>query len=279
LAGTLYVVATPIGNLEDITIRAARVLGMVDRVVAEDTRRTRALLSHLGIEGKTIAPLEAHASASEVEREAERLREGQAVALVTDAGVPSVSDPGAALIRAAVERGARVVPIPGPSAVTAAVAASGFVSGGFWFVGFLPRGGPDRADLLTRIAGTPEPVVLFESKMRLADSLRELAALMPDRHATVAREMTKIHEEFVRGSLAELATTEREWIGEITIVLGPYAPARAAHPISDEELDQRIDRELSTGIAVKAAAQRVAAWSGRSRREVYERAVTRRNAR
>jgi 16S rRNA (cytidine1402-2'-O)-methyltransferase len=274
-AGTLYVVATPIGNLEDLTPRAARVLSEVDRVVAEDTRRTRALLSHLGIEGKPIVCIEAHASDRAIQKEADRLAEGESIALVTDAGVPSVSDPGAALIEASVARGVPVVPIPGPSAVTAAVSASGLVSGGFMFVGFLPRSGTPRADALTKIAATPEPVVLFESPQRLAETLRELGAVMPTRRAVIARELTKVHEEILRGTLAEIATAEREWIGEITVVIGPDADA-GAHTVSDEDIDARLERELATGDAVKVVAQRVAAWSGRSRREIYERALARR---
>ncbi len=276
MSATLYVVATPIGNLEDLTMRAARVLREADRIVAEDTRRTRHLLSHLGIEGKAVVALEAHATPREVEREADRLAQGESIALVTDAGVPSVSDPGAALVEAALARGASVVPIPGPSAVTTAVAGSGLVSGGFWFVGFLPRGGTARADLLTRVAATPEPVVFFESPNRLTDTLRELSALMPERRAAIARELTKVHEEFVRGTLAEVvATGEREWLGEVTVVLGAWEAARTGPTVSDDDVDERIDRELATGQPAKVVAQRIAAWSGRSRREVYQRVLAR----
>jgi 16S rRNA (cytidine1402-2'-O)-methyltransferase len=183
-----------------------------------------------------------------------------------------VSDPGSALITAALAGGAPVVAIPGPSAVTTAAAASGLVSGGFLFVGFLARSGVERADALTRIASTREPVILFESAQRLAETLRELGALMPGRRAVVAREMTKVHEELVRGTLAELGALEREWLGEITVVIGPDAGAGAV-TVSDEAIDERIDRELAAGASVKVVAQRVAAWCGRPRREMYERAL------
>ncbi|HEX9295384.1 MAG TPA: 16S rRNA (cytidine(1402)-2'-O)-methyltransferase [Polyangiaceae bacterium] len=272
-ASTLYIVATPIGNLGDITLRAVETLRTVDRVVAEDTRRTRGLLAHLGIEKKPLTSLEAHAGQREIDRVVDWLVDGQTVALVTDAGVPAVSDPGSALVQAAARAHVRVVPIPGPSALTAAVAASGIVTGGFRFCGFLPRGGTARSDALTRILSTPEPVVLFEAPQRLAATLAELSELCPERALVVAREMTKLHEEFVRGTVAELASAAREWLGEITLVLGADAEAGAGVKVSDGELDARIDAELQGGATAKTVAQRVAAWSGRSRREVYERVL------
>jgi 16S rRNA (cytidine1402-2'-O)-methyltransferase len=272
LAGTLYLVATPIGHLGDVTQRAADTLRAVRRVVAEDTRRTRTLLAHLAIE-KPMSSLEAHATPREIEAVVGRLVDGEDVAFVTDAGAPAVSDPGAALVQAAVGAGIRVVPIPGPSAVTAAVAASGIVTGGFRFYGFLPRSGSARADALASILSTPEAVVFFESPQRLAATLAELAELCPQRPLVVAREMTKLHEEFVRGSVAEVAAAPREWLGEVTLVLGPDAEAGATAKAGDEEIDLRIDAELAKGQSAKAVAQRVAAWSGRPRREIYERVV------
>jgi 16S rRNA (cytidine1402-2'-O)-methyltransferase len=274
LSGTLYLVATPIGHLGDVTERAIETLRAAHRVVAEDTRRTRTLLTHLAIERKPLSSLEAHAAAREIERVLHWLGEGEDVAFVTDAGVPAVSDPGAALVKAAVDAGVRVVPIPGASAVTAAVAASGVVTGGFRFFGFLPRGGTARADALGSILSTPESVVFFESPQRIAETLRELAELCPDRALVVAREMTKVHEEFVRGTVAEVAAAARDWMGEITLVLGPDAEAGAGAKLGDAEVDARIDAEIARGQSVKDIAQRVAAWSGRSRREIYERVVS-----
>jgi 16S rRNA (cytidine1402-2'-O)-methyltransferase len=279
LSGVLYVVGTPIGNLDDITLRAAETLRQVDRVVAEDTRRTRTLLSHLGVEKKPLTSLEAHARPAEIERVVAWLSEGQNVAVVTDAGMPSVSDPGSALVRAATDAGVRVVPIPGPSAVTAAIAASGLADGAFRFFGFLPRSGTARADALATVLSTPEAIVFFEAPNRMAATLTELATLCPERLLVIAREMTKLHEEILRGTVAALAQTEkeREWLGEVTLVLGADAKAGAGEEIDDERVDARIRDELARGQTAKTVAQRVAAWSGRSRREIYDRVLFEKN--
>jgi 16S rRNA (cytidine1402-2'-O)-methyltransferase len=275
--GTLYVVATPIGNLSDLTLRAMETLRECDAVVAEDTRRTRGLLAHLGIGGKPLLSLHAHSDARDVERVVERLTRGERVALVTDAGTPSVSDPGEALVRAAIASHTPVVPIPGPSAVLCALAASGLASGaGFRFVAFLPRDGKRRREAIARVCETPEPVVLFEAANRARDTLRDLAEATPARPACVARELTKVHEELVRGSLVELAAHEGEWIGEIAIVLGTHEPDRRTESIDDAELDLRIDRELAKGEGAKQIAERLSAWSGRSKRDVYARVLARR---
>jgi 16S rRNA (cytidine1402-2'-O)-methyltransferase len=274
LAGTLFLVATPIGHLGDLTLRAIETLRAVHRVVAEDTRRTRTLLVHIEAEKKPLTSLEAHATPRDVDRVVGWLAEGDDVAFVTDAGVPSVSDPGAALVKAATAANVRIVPIPGPSAVTAAVTASGIVTGGFRFYGFLPRSGTARADALASVLATPEAVVLFESPQRLAATLTELAELCPKRELVVAREMTKVHEEFVRGTVASVASEPREWLGEATLVLGPDADAAAGAKVTDEQVDERIDAELAGGQTAKTVAQRVAAWSGRSRREIYERVLS-----
>ena len=275
MAAVLYVVGTPIGNLDDITVRAAETLRRADRIVAEDTRRTRTLLTHLGVEKKPLTSLEAHAGEADIARVVGWLSEGQDVALVTDAGMPSVSDPGAALVRAASSAGVRVVPIPGPSAVTAAIAASGLADGGFRFFGFLPRGGSARADALGAVLATPETVVFFEAPTRVRATLEELAALCPDRSLVIAREMTKLHEELLRGTVGSLAATERdrEWLGEVTIVLGADATAGAGAKVDDVAIDLRIREELARGETGKTVAQRVAAWSGRSRREIYDRVL------
>ncbi len=275
MSGVLYVVGTPIGNLDDITVRAADTLRAVTRVVAEDTRRTRTLLTHLDVEKKPLTSLEAHASEEEIARAVGWLTNGESVALVTDAGMPSVSDPGGALVRAATAAEIRVVPIPGPSAVTTAIAASGLGDGAFRFFGFLPRSGTARADVIATILATPEAAVLFEAPTRIAATLTELAALCPDRGAVIGREMTKLHEEFLRGTVASLATTERdrEWLGEITMVLGPDANAGSAREIDDARVEARIRDELLRGETAKTIAQRVAAWSGRPRREIYQRVI------
>jgi 16S rRNA (cytidine1402-2'-O)-methyltransferase len=277
--GTLFVVATPIGHLGDVTARAADTLRDCDRVLAEDTRRTRQLLSHLGIAGKPIDRLDAHAAPGDVTRAVERLAGGEQVALVTDAGTPGVSDPGGALVAAAVAAGVRVVPVPGPSAVLAALVASGLAGDGrFRFVGFLPRDGRARREAIALVCATPETVVLFEAPSRAAATLRDLAEATPARAACVARELTKVHEEYVRGSLAELGADEREWMGEIAIVLGPHEPAAREETIDDAALDARIDDALARGEHAKTIAEKLAAWSGRAKRAVYERVVERRTS-
>jgi 16S rRNA (cytidine1402-2'-O)-methyltransferase len=275
-AGTLFVVATPIGNLGDMTARAIETLRSCDRVVAEDTRRTRQLLSHFGIAGKPVDRLDAHSGPHDIARVVARLGGGERVALVTDAGTPGVSDPGEALVEAAIAEGITVVPIPGASAVLAAIVASGLAGDGrFRFMGFLPREGPARREAIARVCETPEPVVLFEAANRVRATLGELADATPARGACVARELTKMHEELVRSSCAALAADEREWLGEIVVVLGAHAPEEREAHIDDAALDARIDEALARGDHARTAAERLAAWSGRPRREVYERVVER----
>lgn len=276
--GVLYVVATPIGNLGDLSQRALAILRSADRIAAEDTRRTRQLLTHFAITGKTLDALHEHSSERDVARLVEHLAAGASIALVSDAGTPVVSDPGEALVKAAVAAGIRVVPIPGASAVLAALVASGLAAGGFRFCGFLPREGKERREAIGRVCATPEPVVLYESPERTTATLRDLAEAMPERSAAVARELTKLHEEIVRGTLGDLCT-RGEWRGEIAIVLGPFSPRDHADAIDDAAIDGRIDDELGKGTHAKAAAERIAAWSGRPKREIYERVVRRKSER
>lgn len=278
--GTLHVVATPIGNLGDVTRRAVETLSTCDVVLAEDTRRTRQLLTHLGIAGKDVHRFDAHASDADVERVLAKLAEGANVAIVTDAGTPGVSDPGEKLVGAAVAAGVKVVPIPGASAVLAALAASGLAGDGrFRFLGFLPRSGTERREAIAAACATPEAVVLFESPNRLQATMRDLADATPERRACVARELTKLHEELVRGTCASLAADDREWIGEIAVVLGPHEPHARAEAIDDGALDARIDEAIARGEHARTASERLAAWSGRSKRDVYERYVARKTRR
>jgi 16S rRNA (cytidine1402-2'-O)-methyltransferase len=273
----LYIVATPIGNLADLSARALETLRAADVIAAEDTRRTLKLLSAHGIEGKPLVPLHAHSTERHTAKLVERMVAGESVAYVTDAGTPGVSDPGSELVRAAVLARVRVVPIPGASAALAALSASGLESdGGFRFVGFMPRDGTARGRALAKIAGTAEPVILYEAPERAAKTLRDLCEIMPTRSACVARELTKVHEELVRGTLADLAWERDEWRGEITIVLGEWEPAARETSIDDGAIDARIDAELAAGGHAKTIAERVAAWSGRPKREIYERVVRRR---
>ncbi len=279
-SGRLYVVATPIGNLDDLTLRASKILAECHGVLAEDTRRTRNLLSHLGI-SKPLRRLDAHAEGALVDRVADEIAAGSSLALVSDAGTPAVSDPGAALIRAVIAKGAKVIAIPGASAVLTALVASGLSSHGFRFFGFLPRGGRERADMLAQVVETPEPVVLYEAGNRTKATVRALAERSPERPAAVARELTKMHEEILRGTLSHLAgTLPDELLGEVTLVLGA-SPSRGGLgeiPWTDEAVDARIDRELAAGRGAKETADIVAALSARARREVYARVLGRRRA-
>lgn len=271
MSGTLFVVATPIGNLDDLTVRASKVLASVDAVLAEDTRRTRNLLSHLGLQ-KPLRRFDAHAEAGSVDRIAREVVDGATLALVSDAGTPVISDPGAELVRAVVQAGGNVIAVPGASAVLCALVASGLAGGGFRFFGFLPRGGSERLEAFAKIVETSEPIVFYEAGNRTLDTLKDLAARMPQRRGAVARELTKLHEEFVRGTLAELAGMG-EPRGEVTIVLGE-AEIRAA-AIDEAAIDERIDRELAAGRSAKDTADIVAAWTGNPRREVYARVTAR----
>jgi 16S rRNA (cytidine1402-2'-O)-methyltransferase len=269
MAGTLYVVATPIGNLSDLSPRAGEVLRSVSAVAAEDTRRTRKLYAHLGVPPPEMLSLPAFDERARVGRIVERLRAGEAVALCTDAGTPGVSDPGAALVAAAWEAGARVVPVPGPSAALAALAASGFAADRFLFGGFLPRKGGAREAALRSLAAASATLVLYEAGNRTRATLEDLANALGDREALVARELTKLHEQLIRGRLAELAARfPGEVLGEVTIVVsgeGAAPPAEAPQ----EPIEAEIARRLEAGEAPTAIARAVARARGLRRADVY----------
>lgn len=269
--GTLYVVATPIGNLGDLSPRAAEVLRAVQAVAAEDTRRTLKLFAHLGAPAPTLVSLPAFDERGRVDAVVSRLRGGASVALCTDAGTPGVSDPGAALVAAAWEAGIPVVPVPGPSAALTALAASGFAADRFVFAGFLPRKGGGRAEALAWLAAAPATVVLYEAGNRTAETLRDLAAALGDRPALVARELTKLHEELARGTLTALAARfSGEVRGEVTLVVSAPAPG-AARPaaVEAEPLEAELRRRLAAGEPPSALAREVARARGLVRAEVY----------
>jgi len=220
-SGTLFVVATPLGHLGDLSQRAVEILRAVPVVAAEDTRHSRQLLTHIGA-SPLLLSFHAHSDPGRVERLLGILAEGRDVALVSDAGTPGISDPGAVLVRAAREAGIRVVPIPGPSAVATALSASGLPADRFLFLGFLPRKGPERERLLRQVADSEWTVVLYEAPHRLADLLGDLAAAAgSDRQAVVGRELTKLHEEFRAGGLSDLLAywTGVDVRGECTVVV------------------------------------------------------------
>ena len=242
---TLYLVSTPIGNLSDLSERASSTLGSVERVFAEDTRRTRVLLDHLGLPTRTTS-LHAHNESARVREVVGQLDRGSDVAIVTDAGTPLVSDPGERVVAAAVEAGHRVVPVPGPSAVLAALVGSGLPADRFAFLGFAPRKGEERRRFVDRVAMSDETIVAFESPERLEGLLADLEeACGCDRRVAVARELTKVHEDFVRGTFAEARAYYHEWRprGEVTVVIEP-AP-RAEEP---DEVDEVAARKLAEAL-------------------------------
>jgi 16S rRNA (cytidine1402-2'-O)-methyltransferase len=265
---SLFLVGTPIGNLGDITLRAIETLKLVDFVAAEDTRRSRTLLAHLGISGKKLVALDANAGPRRVRGVVERVLAGENAAFVTDAGMPGVSDPGTALVREATAAGVDVVVIPGPSAVTSAVALSGLVEARYRFVGFLPRQGQKRTDAITELRGSADPVVLFEAGNRTQRTLSDLAAVMPERAAVVCRELTKAHEEATRGTLHELAKHDREWRGEVCIVLGPMEVSTEE---DEDALERRILESVAAGGSTRDIVAELSELSSLSRRELYQR--------
>ncbi len=273
LAPGLYVVATPIGNLKDVTFRALSVLAAADTVLAEDTRVTKRLLAHYGITTPLVAYHE-HSNEAVRERMIHRLREGQALALVSDAGTPLVSDPGYKLVQAAIAEGLPVTPIPGPSAVLTALVVSGLPTDRFYFEGFLPPKSAARKTRLAEIATIPGTLMLFEAPHRLPEMLADAAAVLGGRPAVVARELTKLFETVRRGSLPELAeafAAEGPPKGEIVVLVGE-ARAVAHGPEVDAALDGKIAAALR-GHSIKDAAALVADETGRPKREVYARAL------
>ncbi|MBK7948591.1 MAG: 16S rRNA (cytidine(1402)-2'-O)-methyltransferase [Deltaproteobacteria bacterium] len=278
--GTLHIVATPIGNLEDVTLRALRVLREADWVLAEDTRRTRILLDHFEI-AKTPTSLHAHNEAARIDQVLAALNEQRSVALVSDAGTPLVSDPGARLVTAVAAAGHRIDAVPGASALLTALCVAGLDTQRVLFLGFLPRKKGDQTRLLERQRGRDETLVLFESPHRVAATFARMAEVLGDRPACLARELTKRHEEVTRGLLSELAVRfEAEPPrGECTLVVAGASgdddgPERA---VAAADLDQGIDAELRAGLArgesVRDLASAIAARTGRARRDVYARAL------
>jgi 16S rRNA (cytidine1402-2'-O)-methyltransferase len=269
--GALYVVATPLGNLGDLSARGAEVLRKVPVVAAEDTRRTRGLLSHLGASPNLLS-FHAHSDAHRRETLLEILRSGRDVALVSDAGTPTVSDPGADLVAQARAAGILVVPIPGASAVMAALSASGLPADRHLFLGFLPRKGRERSRILGRAAQEEWSVVFFEAPLRVATLLEDLAALAgADRRAVVARELTKVHEEIRAGTLGELADYYRMTppMGEVTIVLeGTGAPAPA--PDRTGDAIEQATSLLAEGLTRREVARRLTESMGLPRNEAYK---------
>ena len=286
-AGTLYIVATPIGNLEDITQRALRVLGEVDLVACEDTRRTRVLLNHFGIKTKTIS----YHEHNERERAAEickLLASGKNVALVSDAGTPLINDPGFRVANAAIELNLPVVPVPGPTAFVSALVASGLPSDQFFFAGFLPARANARRAKLEELRAIPATLVFYEAPHRINATLKDALEVLGNRPAAVARELTKIHEEIARGTLRELA--QRFGAGSpargemVLVVSGAGADESSANQPgetgpSSQMLIERVSELEREGLDAKAALKKAARELGMKRAEAYRLLIAQKNRR
>jgi len=275
MSGTLYIVATPIGNLEDITLRALRVLKEVDLIACEDTRHTRNLLSPFQISKPTVS----YHEHNEYERAGElikRLEGGLNVALVSDAGTPLISDPGFRIVNDAIARGISVVPIPGPSAVIAALSASGLPTTEFAFVGFLPARRAARVAKLKELANMESTLVFYEAPHRIKDTIEDAREILGDRECVIARELTKLHEDFVRARLSEIEIPAGKSRGEIVLLIGPAIdrpveqPAHTATHSILEAVQQMISAE---GLDQKDALKRVARARGISKSEAYRRMI------
>jgi 16S rRNA (cytidine1402-2'-O)-methyltransferase len=266
MAGVLYIVSTPIGNLEDITLRAVRVLREVDAIACEDTRHTRKLLDHFGIAKPAISYHE-HNEMARAADLIERLARGENIALVSDAGTPLISDPGYRLVTAAIEAAIAVVPIPGPSAMLAAVAASGLPSDSFQFRGFLPAKSSQRRKALEELKNEQCTLVFYEAPHRILDALDDVAAVMGVRPVVLARELTKMHEEFIRGTAKEIRTqlASRDSVrGEMTLLIG-----KGEAVVDERPLEEAVLALEQQGVPRMDAIKQVAKQRGLSKRGVY----------
>jgi len=270
MAGTLHLVATPIGNLDDITLRALAVLREADLVAAEDTRRTAGLMAHFGIPTPLVS-LHEHNEQARIADLVDRVRRGARVALVSDAGTPLLSDPGAALVRAALDAGLRVEAIPGPSAVLAALVVSGLDVGTFAFLGFAPARAGDRKRWLRAAGAEPRTVVFYEAPHRIRDTLAEALEVLGDREVVVARELTKVHEECLRGPISSVLARLGDPRGEFTVVLAAAATHEPALPGLDDTRALAEFDELTAhgGMSRRDAVSALARRYARPAREIY----------
>jgi 16S rRNA (cytidine1402-2'-O)-methyltransferase len=265
--GTLYVVATPIGNLGDITLRALRVLSNVGLIAAEDTRTIRKLLSAHGIKAPRLLSYNDHNMRTRIPAIVAALNDAD-VALVSEAGMPGISDPGVELVAAAAGAGIRVEPLPGPSALTAALAASGLPARTFRFLGFMPRHKRDRTALLREAARSTDTIVIFEAPHRVRATLAELSDALGERRIAASREMTKIHEEIFRGTIAQALEHFDAPRGEFTLVIEGAVPSEGDEAI---DIESELSRLRSEGMRARDAVREVAELSGLARGEVYRR--------
>jgi 16S rRNA (cytidine1402-2'-O)-methyltransferase len=270
--GTLYVVATPIGNLEDITYRAVRLLKEADLIACEDTRHTAKLLHHYGIDKPTLSYHE-HNEATRAEELVAKLEQGLNIAQVSDAGMPGISDPGYRVIKLAIERGVRVVPIPGASALISALAAGGLPSDNFQFLGFLPAKSGQRRTMLEALRSSEQTTVVYEAPHRIAGTMEDLVEILgPDRPIVLARELTKLHEEFIRGNAAQILARvqEHELKGEITLLIGKGEAQETREGAGVKDIAQRLEEIMrEQKLNEKAGLKVLAKERGLSKSEVY----------
>ena len=276
MAGVLYVVATPIGNLEDITLRALRVLKEVNRIAAEDTRHTQTLLNHYGIT-TPLTSYHEHNERSKVRSLIERLARGENIALVSDAGTPAISDPGYRLVGAAIREKLSVVPIPGASAALAVLSASGLPSDRFAFDGFLPAAKQERKNKLQALKGETRTMIFYEAPHRLKESLEDLLQIFGDREISIGREMSKLHEEFLRGAVSAvlLQLAERDVKGELTLIVHG---ATVEFEIAEDQLKAEIGRLIAAGNGAKEISELIGGRYGLAKREVYRRVLEIKNS-
>lgn len=267
MPGTLYIVATPIGNLEDITLRAVRTLKDVDIIAAEDTRHTQTLLRHFAINA-SLTSYHEHNERAKTGQLVARLERGESVALVSDAGTPGISDPGYRLVLEATRLGIRVVPIPGPSALIAALSASGLPTAGFNFRGFLPARKRERRSKLQELRVDRYSLVVYETPHRLKESLDDIREIFGDRRMVLAREITKLHEEFLRGRISEVIAEvgPREIRGEVTLIIEGSSDG---DPPSEEGLREEIAELIAGGLRIKEIAEVLGEKYGYSKRQIY----------
>ena len=271
MSGVLYIVATPIGNLEDITLRALRVLKEVDLIAAEDTRHTRHLLDHYGMK-TALTSYHEHNERAKAQNLVERLLHGDSIALVSDAGTPAISDPGYRLVVAALLAGIQVTPIPGAAALAAVISASGLPSDRFVFEGFLPAKSQGKKKKLQKLQSEVRTLIFYEAPHRLKESLQDFLEVLGDREIVVAREVTKMHEEFLRGTISAVSEqiANRELKGEITIVV-QGSPSVAE--VSDEEIEAEIRRLAGAGMGIKAISELLGERYDLAKRGVYRLAL------
>ena len=271
MSGALYIVATPIGNLEDITLRALRILKEADLIAAEDTRHTQGLLNHFGIR-TPMTSYHDHNEAAKASQLVERLKNGEKIALVSDAGTPAISDPGYRLVVAAIDAEIPVIPIPGPSALTAVLSVSGLPPDRFVFEGFLPARRKERQQRLEALRSEMRTLVFYEAPHRVNETLSDMALILGDRDAVLAREITKLHEEFVRGKISGLIQQlgEREHIGELTLIV---RGSTGESEVADDQLRTEIRALRETGMRVKEIADALGEKYGYSKKEIYRLAL------